>query len=55
MRGFTLLNYQFSLSKKSQTLNSENGFIKVNQDSILNYPVPRLIDKFLKENNIFEA
>jgi len=39
----------------SQITNSNDEFIQVNMDSIFDYPVPRLIDKFLKENNIFNG
>jgi A/G-specific adenine glycosylase len=35
--------------------NFEKGFINVTEHSVSNYPIPRLIDKFLKENNIFSG
>jgi len=39
---------------ETQNFNSNKKLIEVNADTISKYPVPRLIEKFLQENNIFE-
>jgi len=47
------------LPKKQKVLsmNSDikNKWVEVNADTISKFPIPRLIDRYLKENNIFEG
>jgi hypothetical protein len=45
--------WKVETSKKGSGVNF-NGFVKANSRSIKKYPLPRLIERFIEENNVFE-